>query len=589
MRNQGSSSVCRLAGRLACVLAVMGSAETTRAAEARSPQAPVVLGSAAGSWLVGTPDGAIDMVFARAAGEGLELARRRTTDRGRSWSTPATIMKLPAKNWSTPLTLLARDGELHFFWMVARGTGRRPAVDYFIDIWHARSTHRQTTWSQPKRIFEGYVGSINGMAQLRNGRLVLPFAYWVGGRPEAPPTGANVTTTIHSDDGGETWVASGAALTAPCYEGYNGANYGACEPTVVELKDGRVWMLIRTQTGWLYESFSKDGARWCEPRPSRLCSSDSPACLTRLSDGRIAVFWNNCENTSRVDGEGVYTNRDVLHGAISGDEAKTWRGYREVCRDPFRNDPPPRRGDRGTAYPYATAMKDGKILLVSGQGHGRRNILLVDPEWLCETRHMDNFSGGLEGWCVFKAFGPAKGWWRNRTQGPKLIDHPSKAGAKVLHVRRPDEKEGDGAVWNFPMGRRGTLSIRILLRQGFGGASIALADRFIQPTDQVGEKKVLAVLPIRADGRLPNGARLRLDRWCTIGLAWDLDKRECAVSVDQKPVSVLTMSKRPSPGACYLRLRSTAPTLDRAGFLVDAVEADVGATSAPRDGVTSKR
>jgi len=31
----------------------------------------------------------------------------------------------------------------------------------------------------------------------------------------------------------------------------------AVEPTILQLKDGRVWMLIRTQTGWLYESFPR--------------------------------------------------------------------------------------------------------------------------------------------------------------------------------------------------------------------------------------------------------------------------------------------------------------------------------------------
>lgn len=575
MRNQWFCSTCSAAAGLACAAALGLSAGMAHAAGQQTPQPPVVQGPAGGTWLVEAPDGAIDMILTRTTGDAHELARRRTTDNGRSWSKPATIMKLPAKNWSTPLALLAQDGELHLFWMVARRRGGKPAVDYFIDIWHARSTDRQTRWTQPKRIFEGYVGSINGMTQLRNGRIVLPFAYWVGGRPEAPPTGANITTTIHSDDGGNTWTASGASLTAPCYENYNGANYGACEPTIIELKDGRVWMLIRTQTGWLYESFSKDGATWSKPRRSRFCSSDSPAYLVRLSDGRIVVFWNNCENTSRINGAGVYTNRDALHAAISDDEGKTWRGCREICRDPFRNDPPPRRGDRGTAYPYATPTKDGKILVVTGQGHGRRNILLIDPKWLCETRRADDFSKSLDGWSVFKAFGPPKGWWRNRTQGPKLIDHPSKAGAKVLHVRRPDEKDGDGAVWNFPVGRRGKLSIRIFLRKGFGGASIALADRFIQPTDAAGEKKVLAMLPIGADGRLPDGVRLELGRWYTISLAWDLGEAVCRVSVDGKPMSVLKMSKQPTPGVCYLRLRSTAPAIDRAGFLVASVEAEV--------------
>jgi len=48
---------------------------------------------------------------------------------------------------------------------------RRPSGGrLFIDIWEAHSLKRQAPWSRPQRIFEGYVGSINGMAQLENGR-----------------------------------------------------------------------------------------------------------------------------------------------------------------------------------------------------------------------------------------------------------------------------------------------------------------------------------------------------------------------------------------------------------------------------------
>ncbi len=343
----------------------------------------------------------------------------------------------------------------------------------------------------------------------------------------------------------------------------------------MELKDGRVWMVIRTQTGWLYESFSNDGAAWSEAKPTPFCSSDSPAALVRLSDGRIALFWNNCENTSRIDGQGVYTNRDALHGAVSDDEGRTWRGYREICRDPLRNESPPKRGDRGTSYPYPVATKDGKVLVVTGQGSGRRHALLVDPAWFCETHTRDDFSAGLDGWCVFKAFGPAKYWWRDRVQGARLIDHPAKTGAKVLQVRRPDDKDGDGAVWNFPAGRQGTLTVRLLIQPGFGGGSVALADRFIQPNDDVGEKKVLVTLPIRADGELPGGTKLEPGQWQTVKLRWDIGKTECEVTVDGKPACTLPMSKETTAGPSYVRLRSTAQTADTAGLLVESVEAAV--------------
>ena len=399
----------------------------------------------------------------------------------------------------------------------------------------------------------------------------------MGGETAGPPTGCNVTTTVYSDDGGDTWRQSPAKLTTPCYANYNGSNDGAIEPTILQLGDGRAWMLIRTQTGRLYESFSTDGANWSDAQPSQFHSSDSPAWLTRLRDKRIVLFWNNCENTSRVDGQGVYTNRDALHAAISSDDGKTWRGYREIYRDPLRNQSPPKSGDRGTAYPYPTATQDGNILLISGQGEGRRNLLLVDPNWLEATHAEDDFSHGLDAWSVFKSFGPATNWWRDRIQGAELVDHPTKAGAKVLHVRRPDEKQGDGAVWNFPAGRRGKVEVSLLLQAGFKGGSIALADRFIQPTDSVGEAQNLFLLPIGSDDRLPDGTTLAPGERYTLALSWDLDTKRCQVMLGDRHAGPLALLNNDptSPGACYLRFRSTAPSVDAAGMLIEWVRADV--------------
>ena len=184
---------------------------------------------------------------------------------------------MPTDRWGGPIPLLDRDGELHFVIPKVRGEGREPNVDRFIDLYHLRSKNGQTEWTEPRRIYEGYCGSIQGLCQLNSGRIVAPFADWRPRVPRTPPTGPNVTTSVYTDNGGRTWERSPANLTAPCREGYNGANYGACEPALIELNDERVWMLIRTQAGELYESFSPDGSAWSDARPSGFVSSNSPA------------------------------------------------------------------------------------------------------------------------------------------------------------------------------------------------------------------------------------------------------------------------------------------------------------------------
>jgi hypothetical protein len=187
---------------------------------------------------------------------------------------------------------------------------------------------------------------------------------------------------------------------------------GAVEPVVLQLKDGRVWMLIRTQMGRFYESYSSDGSTWTEPEPTGIVSSDSPAGLVRLKDGRIFMLVNDCERFAYAFG-----GRHVLLGAISEDEGRTWHGYREVIRDPLRNTPPQSNGDFGVSYPFPTLTADGKVLFTLGVTSGtrsqhpedpegvapgeKRTVMLVDPAWLDETSQSTDFTGGLDDWCVF--------------------------------------------------------------------------------------------------------------------------------------------------------------------------------------------
>jgi len=527
--------------------------------EANTPGAPNYTNAS-----VTMPDGSIESYYRRAFDHSIPIFRMVSTDSGRTWTKPAPLVQLSVDKWGGPMPLLDRDGEVHFVIPKLRGQGRRAAIDRFVDLYHVRSTEGRTKWTEPARIYEGYCGSLQGVYQLTSGRILVPFADWLPGVPTAPPTGPEVVICLYSDDGGKTWQRSPSKLTSPCHEGYNGSNYGACEPSLIELKDG-VWMLIRTQDGYLYESFSKDGSAWSDAKPSRFYSSNSPAFQVRLPDGRLVVFWNNCHPAPRVGKDGVYSGRDALHAAISADEGKTWRGFREVYRDLIRNGSPPKDGDRGTAYPHATVTKDGKVLLVSGQGNERRRRFLIDPDWLLEKSQGENFAT-LDAWHLFKSFGPVARFWRDRVQGPELIAHPDQPNAKVLHVRRPDERDADGGVWNFPSGSRGKLTLRLRVEKGSAGGQIGLTDRMLEPCDDNGEK--LAAFALDLSSVTP-------ERWHDVELAWDVSASRCAVVIDGQPAEPLAL-RQPAPnGLSYLRLRSSAASVDTAGFLVESVKAEI--------------
>ncbi len=496
-------------------------------------------------------------------------------DNGRTWSGPDVEFKLPGQGHLSCAALLDKDGRLHAFFQQWRGKGKI-AVSRFLDIWHCVKEPGAKQWSKAKRIIEGYVGSLRDVIEVKSGRIVVPYEYWVKGWECKPPHGCIAVSSIYSDDGGKSWKFSDARLTAPCYAGYPGSNYGANEPSAVQLGDGRVWMLMRTQTGYLYESFSDDGGDWSDTKRTGFYSSNSPTALERLSDGRIFLIWNNCASPPLSNGQVVYAIRDALHAAISSDDGKTWEGYREIYLDPRRNEPPPKRGDRGTAYPNAAEAENGNVVVVTGQGEGREVIVVLDPQWLCEKHREDDFSKGLEGWSVFKSFGPTYGGhWRERTQGAELVSHPDKEGRKVLHIRRPDERAGDGAQWNFPAGRKGRLELGVMLRKGFGKAKISLTDRFYYPEDARGEEEAMFVLGVSEGGMLSSGGSLEAGKWYTLVLKWNLDEGSCKVTAEGNCLGSIDKQHESLSGLSYLRLRCSSEDVDPAGFFVERVSVNV--------------
>lgn len=529
--------------------------------------------------LAALPDGTLAAYFIDVRGPGLaptpavqELKCRVSRDNGRTWGEPQSLLTMPAEEggFGFQLPLVDQSGEVHLFIMGDANTGMlrareptatRPAVEPLpkqrIDIWHVRSTDGRTKWTKPKQIWKGRVSDLQGATQLKSGRIVLPFGDTVVGRSWrnrgegfAAFTffGDFDTHVLYSDDLGETWQKSESVLRVPTPSNHNA--FGAVEPVVVQLKDGRVWMLIRTQLGRLFESFSDDGSVWSEPKPTAFVSSDAPAAFARLPDGRLVVMWNNCQRFPYARG-----GRQVLHAAISDDDGKTWRGRREILRDPLRNDPPPPTGDHGVSYVYPVVASNGHVVysmwVETGQG---RSVQSFDPNWLLETEAADDFSRGLNGWSVFG------------TRGVEVVSHEGSADGKVLSVRRSDPDWPCGAVWNFPSGAAGSLKLRVQIDPQLSGTALMLADHFSPPFDVQDEFHCLFRLPLTSETIQPG-------RWVDLELRWDTGKRSCDVLIDGTSIATLPQ-QHASAGPSYLRVRSDAVARG-GGLLVDSVQVSV--------------
>ncbi len=413
---------------------------------------------------------------------------------------------------------------------------------------------------------------------------------------------------FYSDDNGDNWNISYVAVGprfVPVWPHKKSRwqNY-AIEPTIAELNDGRIWMLLRTSTDVFYESFSNDhGTTWSDPSPSRFYGTITMPTFFRLKDGRLLLFHcsttplpeedRSADTTLRPEQktgdlwEDVFTNRDVIHAAISDDDGKTWKGFRELYLNPLRNESDFATSggtevslDKSVHQSQAIELPHGKVLVAFGQHPLVRAMVIFDPDWLYEKDRSDNFENGLSDWSTFKYFEGIKGHCAyNRDPGPQLIDNPDKSGNKVLQIRHiPDKRfvnDVDGAVWNFPAALKGSFKVKLFINPGSKGGKISLIDRWFNPTDTMAYRYSMYNLTFDGSGNTTSGFKLKTDKWTELTLEWnDLQKGRCLIKIDGViQDQSLQLNNRSRNGINYVHFQSAAEDEDPEGYLIGSVKA----------------
>ena len=411
-----------------------------------------------------------------------------------------------------------------------------------------------------------------------------------------------------SDDDGRTWKwvqvqpVKDVARMHPGDKRPHWYNDG-CEPTVVELKDGTIWMCVRTSGEHHAFYTSKDGGEtWGDgkPHPAFWAANTMPY-LFRLSDGRLLFFWNNTAmlptrdlseypELDKVTSEGVwetvFTNRDALHAAISDDDGKTWRGFREIALTEPRNasdfrelgNDPAQEHDKSVHQTQALELPGGKVLLAYGQNSAARRIAIFDPDWLLETTREEDFRTGLGNISNHLYVKSLSGGWRgwaghcawNRMPGATLVRDPDTdnppPGAKrsvreVLQLARVRDprlvSERQGIVWNFPAARKGKVTI--VCRVVGAGFRLTLADHWMNPCDEVGPLRSPFSMPITSK-ELPGTSA-----WHVLSASWDEDAGTVTLTVDEKELANYPLASLPPFGLSYLHLQTLAEEADAEG------------------------
>ena len=247
------------------------------------------------------------------------LVRRLSRDGGRSWEAKATLVDNDGGcNIMEVNFLRLKDGRLALFYC------QKNTESTDCRVMMRTSADEGRTWSAATQLSPAgkYTGLTNGRAiRLRTGRILLEA--WEGGDSYG----------CLSDDEGATWRDSRRVRPAK----------GECwEPACIELKDGRVLMLMRTQLGGQYKSLSTDGGEtWSEPVATALVGTAAPVSISRVpTTGDLLAIWNHNPGANK---------RSPLSAAVSADEGETWTHFRNV------EDVP---ADDQWAYPAVTWVKD---------------------------------------------------------------------------------------------------------------------------------------------------------------------------------------------------------------------------------------
>jgi predicted neuraminidase len=261
-------------------------------------------------------------------------------DGGETWSVPVVMANLPGTTraydpclWHDPVGRL---------WLIYNHADLEKRE---CSVWARAAENAEAAdavWGAPRElsIDAPFVVRLNKPLALESGDWMMPVTWG----PTAPGDswfagGAELQGVAISSDKGTSWTLHGAV----------GAPGWALENMIVELRDGRLWMLIRSGGGTIWQSFSEDGGvTWSAGSPTTIVNPGSRFFVRRLTSGHLLLI-NSPEQDAR---------RGLIASLSDPDDEMTFVGRLELDdREPV-------------SYPDAVQSSDGRIFAVHDWDRG---------------------------------------------------------------------------------------------------------------------------------------------------------------------------------------------------------------------------
>lgn len=279
-----------------------------------------------------------DSDFAKA-----HIVGRVSHDGGRTWGAPRELQKNTGGMNVMSVTLRRIGSGISMFYLQKNDVND-------LDMFVRTSMDEGKTFGDATLVTDnpGYhVVNNDRVTQLSTGRLLVPSA-----------STADVKTVNHfvshcyiSDDNGKTWRNGKGHVDAP--------KRGAMEPEVVELNDGRILMIVRTQLGYIGKSYSSDGGEtWSKLESLGVRAPEAPSTLRRVpSTGDLVLIFND----TYTPGAGHGGKRTPLTAALSSDDGLTWKKVGNLETD----------ASKTFSYTSLTFVRDRAVMSYWESGEGR--------------------------------------------------------------------------------------------------------------------------------------------------------------------------------------------------------------------------